>query len=131
MCGIAVLGLAGCSSPEPALGGTTATVSIDGDDTGGEHAISCHQTGWSWYIETPEQDGGFTAVLATDGPAKAKSVQFRDFGGFTGNVWVGNIGDAEVTGEQGDYTITGSAHGTFADKPSDTVTADFRIKAHC
>jgi hypothetical protein len=131
MGGIIVLGVVGCSTPEPALGGTTATVSIDGRDIGGPHAVRCHQTGWTWYIETPEKDKGFTAVLETGGPATAKSVEFRDFGGFSGNFWAGNIGDADVTGKQGNYTITGTANGNFTDKPSDAVTAEFRVKANC
>lgn len=123
--------LAGCSTPEPALGGTTATVSIDGNDTGGAHAIRCHQSGWSWYIETPEKDDGFTAVLSTAGGVAAKSVDFRGFGGFTGSFWVDNIGDAEATGAGGKYTITGTADGTFTDDPSKAVTAKFSIQANC
>ncbi|AFM17624.1 hypothetical protein Mycch_2863 [Mycolicibacterium chubuense NBB4] len=129
--GVAVLGVAGCSSQEPALGGTTATVTIDGNDTGGAHPVRCHQSGWSWYIDTLQKDQSFTAVLATDGPVRAKSVQFRDFGGFTGNFWADNIGGADVTGKGGNYTITGTAKGNFADTPSKDVTAKFRITANC
>jgi len=128
---VVVLGVAGCSTPEPALGGTTATVSLDGSDTGGAHAVRCRQTGWSWYIDTPEKENGFTAVLETDGGITAKSVDFRGFGGFTGSFWADNIGDAEVTGADGSYTITGTADGTFDDKPSDKVSAKFRIQASC
>lgn len=129
--GIVVLGVAGCSSPEPALGGTTATVTIDGKDTGGAHPVTCRQSGWSWFIDTPQKDQGFSAVLGTDGPAKAKTVTFRDFGGFTGNFWADNIGDADVTGHGGHFTISGTADGSFTDSPSDTVSAKFRIQANC
>ncbi|MDG4666768.1 lipoprotein LpqH [Mycobacterium sp. 236(2023)] len=129
--GIAVLGAAGCSTPEPALGGTTATVSIDGNDTGGAHAVRCRQSGWSWYIETPEKENGFTAVLSTGGPVTAESVDFRGFGGFTGSFWGGNIGEAEVSGADGQYTITGTADGSFDDNPSGAVSAEFRIQARC
>ncbi|QZT64888.1 lipoprotein LpqH [Mycolicibacterium austroafricanum] len=129
--GVAVLGVAGCSTPEPALGGTTATVTIDGSDTGGAYAVRCRQNGWSWYIDTPEKENGFTAVLSTGGDVTAESVDFRGVGGFTGSFWADNIGDAEVTGRDGSYTITGKADGTFADKPSEAVTAEFRIQADC
>lgn len=127
--GIAVLSW--CSTPEPALGGTTATVTIDGTDTGGAHAVRCHQAGWAWYIETPDKKDGFTAVLSTGGGVTAKSVDFRGFGGFTGSFWADNIGKAEVTGSDGSYTITGTADGSFDDKPSDAVSAEFRIQAQC
>jgi len=129
--GLVALGAAACSSPEPALGGTTATVTIDGNNVGGTLPVTCKQTGFTWYIQTMDKDKGFTAVLATDGPAQAKSVEFRDLGGFTGNFWAKNMGDAETTGNQGRYTISGTADGNFADKPSDAATAKFRITADC
>lgn len=129
--GVVVLGVAGCSSPEPALGGTTASVTIDGNDAGGVLPVTCRQTGFTWYIQTPEKEKGFTAVLAMDGPPTAKSVEFRDLGGFSGNFWQGNIGDAQVTGNQGRYTITGTADGNFTQKPSDAATAKFRITTNC
>lgn len=129
--GVAALGGAACSTPEPALGGATATVTIDGRDTGGEHAVRCHQSSWTWYIETLEQKRGFAAVLQTDGEVWASSVEFRDFGGFTGSFWADHIGQARVTGRDGSYTIIGSAHGSFADDPGDAVSADFRIEADC
>lgn len=128
---VVILGVAGCSTPEPALGGKTATVSIDGNDTGGTHAVRCNQSGWSWFIETPDKDNGFAAVLSTGAEVKADSVQFRNFGGFTGTFWADNIGDAEVSGQGGSYTITGTADGSFDDKPSDKVTAEFRIQTNC
>ncbi|CAA0133416.1 putative lipoprotein LppE [Mycolicibacterium vanbaalenii] len=129
--GIALLGVAGCSAPEPALGGTTATVTIDGANTGGAQPVRCHQSGWSWYIETPQKDSGFTAVLETGGPITPKSVEFRDVGGFTGNYWADNIGDAEVEGADGRYTITGTADGAFTDDQMNAVTAKFRIETNC
>ena len=128
---VTVLAVAGCSTPEPALGGTTATVSIDGKDTGGVHPVRCHQSGWAWYIETPDKQDGFTAVLETGSEVAAKSVDFRGVGGFTGSFWVGNVGEAEVSSADGDFTITGTADGTFDDKPRDAVSAQFRIQASC
>jgi ipoprotein LpqH len=124
------VGLAGCGGQPPALGGTTANVSIDGRDTGNPHAVNCSQTGWVWTIGTLDKAKGFTAVLGTGGDVTVKSVDFRDFAGFSGISW-GDIGKAEVTGVGGKYTITGSAAGNFTDSPGKEVTATFRIEAHC
>ena len=127
---VLMLGLAGCGGQPPALGGTTAKVTIDGRDTGNPHPVRCSQTGWAWTIETPQTGKGFTAVLNTGDKVSVKSVDFRDFGGFSGTHW-DNIGEAEVAGVGGKYTITGSADGNFADKPGKEVTATFRIEASC
>jgi lipoprotein LpqH len=129
--GVLVVGVAGCSSPPPALGSTTAKVTINGQSTGGPHAVRCSQTGWMWIIETPDEAKGFKAVVDTGDAVTAESVDFRDFGGFTGSYWVGNIGEAEVTSSDGKYTINGSADGSFTDNPSNAVTATFRIEADC
>lgn len=127
---VLVVGLAGCGGQPPALGGTMANVSIDGRDTGNPHEVTCSQTGWAWTIGTPDKAKGFTAVIETGDSVTAKSVDFRNFGGFSGLYW-GDIGKAEVTGVGGKYTISGSAQGNFTDNPSKEVTATFRIEAHC
>jgi ipoprotein LpqH len=131
LAGVAVLGVAGCSTQEPALGGTTATVTIDGNDTGGAHPVTCTQTGYSWNIQTTDKQQGFSAILQTGGDATAKSVSFTGIGGFDGNFWADNIGEARVTGNNGHYTITGSANGNFVSAPSKDVTAKFRIQTSC
>ena len=74
---VLVVGLAGCGGQPPALGGTTAKVTIDGKDTGNPHAVTCSQTGWAWTIETPDKAKGFTAVIDTGDTVTAKSVDFR------------------------------------------------------
>jgi ipoprotein LpqH len=122
---------AGCSTPEAALGGTTAKVTINGKSTGGAHAVTCTQTGWMWNIKTPGEPKGFTAFLNTQDEVTVQSVDFRDFAGFTGTFWQGRLGEAEVTGNGGEFTITGSADGSYTDNPSNAVTATFRIEANC
>jgi ipoprotein LpqH len=128
---VLLAGLAGCSSPPAALGSTTAKVTINGQSTGGPHAIRCSQTGWTWFIETTDEAKGFKAVIATGDTVTAQTVDFHDFAGFTGSFWRGNIGEAEVSSSGGTYTITGSADGSFTDNPSNAVTATFRIEADC
>ena len=127
---VLAVGLAGCGGQPPALGGTTAKVTIDGKDTGNPHPVTCSQNGWAWTIETPDKQKNFSAVLETGDNISVKSVDFHDFGGFSGTSW-GDIGKAEVTGAAGKYTITGSADGNFIDNPSKDVTATFRIEASC
>jgi ipoprotein LpqH len=128
---VLAVGLAGCGGQPPALGGTTAKVTIDGKDTGNPHAVRCSQTGWAWTIETPDKAKSFTAVIDTGDKLTARSVDFHDFGGFTGTAWAGQIGTAEVSGAGGKYVITGSADGNYTDNPSKAVTATFRIEADC
>ncbi|MGY4650915.1 lipoprotein LpqH [Mycobacterium sp. URHB0021] len=123
--------VAGCSTEPSALGGTTAKVTIDGKSTGGAHVVKCSQTGWDWTIATPDKGNGFTAVVQTGDTVTAERVDFRDLGGFTGSFWSKNIGEAEVSGVNGKYTITGSADGSYTDNPSKAVTATFRIEASC
>ncbi|MGV0794941.1 lipoprotein LpqH [Mycolicibacterium sp. XJ1819] len=122
---------AACSSPAPALGGTTAKVTLNGESTGGPHPVSCRQSGWAWNIDSLDEDNGFRVALDTGDEVTVQSVEFRDFNGFTGTFWNGRIGEAEVDGVGGNYTITGSADGAFTDNPSDAVTATFRIEASC
>ena len=124
-------GAAGCSTPPAALGGTNAKVTIDGKGTGDATAVVCSQTGWMWNIKTPGDPTKLTAFLNTEGEVSVQSVDFRDFGGFTGSFWQGRVGEAEVTGNGGTFTITGSADGSFTDNPSNAVTATFRIEANC
>jgi lipoprotein LpqH len=122
---------AGCSTPSPALGGTAAKVTINGKSTGGAHNVVCSQTGWMWNIKTAGDPAGLTAFLNTNGEVTVQSVDFRDFAGFTGVFWNGRIGEAEVTGNGGKFTIDGSADGSFKDNPSNSVTATFHIEANC
>jgi hypothetical protein len=84
-----------------------------------------------WDIKTPGEPSGLTAFLNTEGEVTVQSVEFRDFAGFTGTFWQGRIGKAEVTGNGGTFTITGSADGSYKDNPSKAVTATFRIEANC
>jgi hypothetical protein len=130
-CAVLVVGAAGCSGQPPALGGTTAKVTINGESTGGPHPVTCTQSGWAWTIETPDKKKGFTASIDTGDSVTVRAVDFRDFGGFTGTFWRDNIGEAKVQGAGGKYVISGQAAGSFSDNPSKSVTAKFRIEANC
>lgn len=128
---VLAVGAAGCGGQPSALGGKTAKVTINGESTGGPHPIRCSQSGWAWLVETPDQDKGFTAAFDTGDTITVQSVDFRDFGGFTGTFWRDNMGDAEIQGVGGRFTISGTADGSFTDNPSNDVNAKFRIEASC
>lgn len=129
---IAVAGvLAGCSQPPSALGGSTAEITINGESTGGPRAVTCSQTGWAWTVQTPEEDNGFTAVFNTDEKITAQSVEINGLADFTGSFWVDNVGQGRASVADGNFRISGTAVGSYADNPTDTVDAEFSIEAHC
>ncbi|EKF21356.1 lipoprotein antigen [Mycolicibacterium hassiacum DSM 44199] len=132
----AAVGLAaaatGCSTNPPALGGTTAKVTVNGRSTGGPYPVTCIQTGWLWTIKTyDDQAQGFTASIEAGDEVTVQAVELRDLGGFTGTFWRDNLGEAEVSSAGGTYTITGTADGSFADNPNETVSTPFGIEATC
>ena len=106
-------------------------MTIDGQSTGGPHAVPLFPNRVVVDHRDPGRGEGFHRGLDTGDTVTAQSVDFRDFGGFTGTYWKGDIGDAEVSGAGGKYTINGSADGSFTDNPSNAVTATFRIEADC
>ncbi|WP_102144254.1 lipoprotein LpqH [Mycobacterium hubeiense] len=127
-----MLGLAGCSTPPPALGASTAEVTIDGRDTGGPHTVQCTQVRWNWIIETPDDsESGFTASVNTGQEVTPASVTFRDLGGFSGTFWDAKPAEAEGQVDDGNFVISGTAAGAFTDKPLERVTVPFKIEANC
>jgi lipoprotein LpqH len=129
--GAVVLAVAGCSSQPPALGGSTAYVTINGMDAGGAHPVNCSQSGWTWFFRTPKQDKGFTASLRTDDPVAANAVQIFDLAGFSGEYWQGSVGQAKASVSGRMFTLTGQAQGYFAANPTNRTQANFVIRANC
>ncbi|MGV0836412.1 lipoprotein LpqH [Mycolicibacterium thermoresistibile] len=129
---IAAVGVvAGCSQAPSALGGSTAEVTINGESTGGPHPVRCSQNGWAWTVQTPEQDNGFTAVFNTEGEIHAESVEINGLGDFTGSFWTDNVGRGRASVANGTFRVTGTAVGSYADNPTDTVDAEFAIEVDC
>lgn len=131
--GLLAVGLVatGCSASASALGVRTARVTIDGTVQAEQPIITCVQSGWTWAIETEQKSPGFTAQVSTGGEVKPLAVQFTDLGGFTGGFSTATTGDAEATMRDGDFTITGTADGSFDGKYRDTGTAKFEIRTNC
>lgn len=123
--------IAGCSEPPSALGGSTAEVTINGESTGGPHPVTCSQDGWAWTVRTLQQDNGFTAVFNTDGGIRAQSVEITGLGDFTGSFWTDPVGHGRASVANGNFRISGTAVGSYADNPTDTVDAEFSIEVSC
>lgn len=121
----------GCAAPPPALGTRTAQVLINGKNTGSVHQVECSQAGWTWLVDSPGESSGFNAAFQTGAAMAAHSVQIRDLGGFTGSFWEGTVGDGDVSIQNQKFTISGTAHGFFADKPTAEATAKFEITTAC
>lgn len=128
---LVTVGVAGCASPAPALGTHTAQVTINGQDVGRDHRVTCNQFGWDWKVETLEKAPGFTAMLETGDTATAELVHIRDLGGFTGTYGRDVVGDAEAHVDGGTFTISGTALGFHAQEPAETASATFSIKTDC
>ncbi len=124
-------GLAGCSSPPSALANHDARVSINGKATNALQPVTCTQTGRSWTIETTTKEPGFTATIDTDDGVTARAVDIRNLGNFTGVFWDDNLGKAQARIDQGKFSVSGEAEGSFADKPNHRVTASFDITTSC
>lgn len=121
----------GCATPPAALGTRTAQVLINGESTGIVHPVECSQSGWSWLIDSPGEKSGFNAAFQTGPSMAAQSVQIRDLDGFTGGFWLGTVGDGRVSVQNQKFTISGTAHGFFADNPTGDATATFEITTAC
>lgn len=128
---VSVVTLSACSPPEPALGTRTAQVSVNGQETA-KIPVECSQAGWTWLIsDFGEETPGFSASVSTGENVAAHSVEIRDLEGFTGAYWEGTVGDGKATIDKSVITITGTAKGSFADKPTGAAEAKYEITTTC
>jgi ipoprotein LpqH len=125
------VGVAGCSSPPMALSNHDAHVSINGRSTNALQPVHCSQNGKAWTIESTNKDPGFTATIQLGDQVTAQAVDIRNLGNFTGTYWNDNLGKAKAEVEGGQFSISGEASGSFADKPNQPATATFDIKTSC
>jgi len=135
---VAVL-VAGCASDYQALGTHTARVLINGTEVEERLAVACDQVQWVWFIESTQDEPGFTAQVRTGATVDGRLVRLQSLGGFTGSSW-NTTGatpsaatdvrvDAEVV--DGTFTISGTATGSYDDDPAETTTADYEIRTDC
>lgn len=131
----ALLG-AGCSTDgHEALGTHTARVLINGSVVEEQMRITCDQVGWVWFIESLQQEPGFTAQVRTGDAVGARLVRIQNLAGFTGSSWNADPAtapvEADATFSDGVFTITGTAVGYYVDEPGDTDTAHFEFRTGC
>lgn len=130
---------AGCSTGYEALGTRTAQVLVNGDEVAEPPRVTCDQVEWVWFIESVQENPGFTAQVRTGDTVTALLVRLENLGGFTGSAWNATVrapstppgvgADAEVT--EGAFTITGTAMGSYQDDPAEITTAHFEIRTDC
>lgn len=109
----------------------TATVSINGQDTGERLFVRCDQIQWLLTIDAIDEATGFTAMIGKGGAPEPKFVKIRDVAGFTGSAWDGGVGHIEARRGSAVLTLEGSGYGFFADNPGEPTTAAFSITTAC
>ena len=128
---VAALGVAACGSPVDVPDNTnTATVSIAGQGTA-IYPILCTQRNWLWTIDTLPDSPGFTAMVQTGATVLPKVIRINDLHGFTGSAAGENLADTEADLAGSTFTMTGVAHGSFADRPVQDASVEYEITARC
>jgi hypothetical protein len=128
---LAVAGLGACTARPQSPLASTASVTVNGTDTG-NHVVKCWQQEW---YRTIAIGGDFAkATVAIDErvePLTATSVRLQNLGGFTGMYSKNDGGDATMSFSGDKFTITGTANGFKVDKPNEAASATFKITATC
>ena len=127
----AVAGLGACSpKPESQLS-STASVTVNGNDTK-FHVVKCGQLQWTRTIDIGGNFAGAKVIIDEGAqPASAESVHIQNLGGFTGMYSRGGGGDADMSMTGDKFTVSGTASGYKTDKPGEPATATFKIVASC
>ncbi len=133
------LAAAACSTGYEALGTHTAHVLVNGNEVAEQPRVSCEQAQWVWFIDSLQENPGFTAQVRTGDAVTARLVRIENLGGFTGSSWNATVtapstpSDVATNAEivDGTFTITGTAMGFYQDDPAETATASFEIRTDC
>lgn len=128
---VLALAASACAPPtSPPADSHTARLSIDNDELSRTFKVECTQRSWLWTIETLPEEPGFTAIIQTGATVEPKVMRIRDVTGFTGSTPVeGSDAHAGVDGTT--FQISGTAHGSFADRPTKPAEVQYRMEAHC
>ena len=131
--------IAGCSSsptesPRPAgsLAPGTGQATVGGKGIAVTDRVSCPQVGQAHTIEIGDDNSNAQVIVSSaNNEWSVNSVVLNNVGGFTGSFWSGRAGKADVKLVGMTYTVTGTATGVHADKPTQTTDGKFEIKANC
>ncbi|MFV8164543.1 lipoprotein LpqH [Mycobacterium sp. 134] len=108
----------------------TARVFIDDQEMPTSYKVQCTQISWLWTIETEPQTPGFTAIIQTGGTVEPKVMRIRDLTGFTGGAQAG-APDTQAGIDDTKFHFSGTAHGSFADRPTKPAEVRYRVEARC
>ncbi len=126
---VALLGA--CTPRPPTQLSSTASVTVNGNEAN-FHIVKCGQLGWTRTIDIGGNFAGAKLVIDEGAqPASAESVRIQNLGGFTGMYSRGGGGDADMSMTADKFTVSGTANGYKTDKPSEPVTATFKIVVTC
>jgi ipoprotein LpqH len=124
--------LGACTTRPAGQISNTASVTVDGKEKK-FNQVKCSQVEWYRMIDIGGDFSG--AKLQVDErrePVTTQSVRIQNVGGFTGMYSQGDGSDAANTSlSDGRFTITGTAHGSKADKLSEPATATFKVVVTC
>lgn len=108
----------------------TARVFIDDQEMATAYKVQCTQISWLWTIETEPQTPGFTAIIQTGASVEPKVMRIRDLTGFTGGA-LAEASDTQAGIDDTQFHLSGTAHGSFADRPTKPAEVRYRVEARC
>lgn len=108
----------------------TARVFINDQEIPTDFTVDCKQLSWLWTIETLPKEPGFTAIVQTGATIEPKVMRIRDLTGFTGAAQA-EATDTKASIDGTVFHFSGTAHGSFADRPTKPAEVHYRMDAHC
>ncbi|MGW4096122.1 lipoprotein LpqH [Mycobacterium sp. NPDC004974] len=128
---VVALAASACAAPTTSpADANTARVFIDNQEMPTSYKVQCTQLSWLWTIETEPQTPGFTAIIQTGATIEPKVMRLRDLTGFTGSA-LAEASDTHASIEGSAFHLSGTAHGSFADRPTKPAEVQYRMEAHC
>ncbi|MBN3454325.1 lipoprotein LpqH [Mycobacterium sp. DSM 3803] len=127
----AALAASACATAStPPADSHTARVFINGEEMPTTYSVECRQLDWFWTIDTLPKEPGFTAIVQTGATVTPKVMRIRELAGFTGSSGEG-APDTEARVEGTTFRVSGTAHGSFADRPTKPAEVEYRMEARC
>ncbi|MEV0670200.1 lipoprotein LpqH [Mycobacterium sp. NPDC050441] len=108
----------------------TARIFINDQQLPTTFSVLCTQQSWLWTIESQPEAPGFAAIVQTGATVEPKVMRLTDLEGFTGSsANVTSPADAGIDGTT--FHISGTARGSFADRPTRPAEVQYRVEARC
>lgn len=108
----------------------TARVAINNEQLPETYSVECTQVNWFWTIETLPKSPGFSAIIQTGGTIAPKVFRMDDLAGFTGSSYRATS-DSQAGIKGTTFHISGTALGSFTDRPTRQAEVQFRMDATC